>query len=91
LKIQKAITQAGIWRFSLMVCLKGSNDKERTDYLEQHVIAMKRAIDSGVYLRGYYPWYTMDLYSWINGYKKRYGLIYVDYENDCKRIWRNSL
>ena len=29
----------------------------------------------GVNLKGYYVWSTMDLYSWINGYKKRYGLV----------------
>lgn len=66
------------------------NDQERIDYLEQHVIAMKKAIDAGVDLRGYYPWSTMDLYSWINGYRKRYGFIYIDYENNCRRIPKES-
>ena len=27
----------------------------------------------------------MDLYSWINGYKKRYGLVRVDYEDGLLR------
>lgn len=66
------------------------NDKERIDYLEQHVIAMKKAIDANVDLRGYYPWSTMDLYSWINGYRKRYGFIYIDYENNCMRTPKES-
>ena len=32
----------------------------------------------------------MDLYSWINGYKKRYGLVRVDYDNGLKRIPKKS-
>ena len=39
---------------------------------------------------GYYVWSTMDLYSWINGYKKRYGLVRVDYDNGLKRIPKKS-
>lgn len=66
------------------------DDQERIDYLEQHILAMKKAIDVGVDLRGYYPWSTMDLYSWINGYKKRYGFIFVDYENNYRRIPKQS-
>ena len=29
-------------------------------------------------------------YSWINGYAKRYGLVYIDYENGNKRIPKDS-
>ena len=32
----------------------------------------------------------MDLYSWINGYKKRYGLVYVDYDDDNRRYPKDS-
>ena len=28
--------------------------------------------------------------SWVNGYKKRYGLVYVDFEHDLKRIPKKS-
>lgn len=66
------------------------NDDERIEYLKEHIVAAKKAIDLGVDLRGYYPWSTMDLYSWVNGYHKRYGFIYIDYENDCKRIPKKS-
>ena len=39
---------------------------------------------------GYFVWSTMDLYSWINGYDKRYGLVYVDFENGNRRIPKKS-
>ena len=38
----------------------------------------------------YFVWSTMDVYSWINGYKKRYGLVYIDFDDNCKRIPKDS-
>ena len=32
----------------------------------------------------------MDLYSWINGYEKRYGLVRVDFDDDFRRIPKKS-
>ena len=32
----------------------------------------------------------MDLYSWINGYDKRYGLVRIDYDDNCRRIPKAS-
>ena len=56
------------------------------DFLEQ----ILKAKAEGVNVMGYYVWSTMDLYSWINGYKKRYGLVRVDYEKGLKRIPKKS-
>lgn len=66
------------------------DDAERIEALEEFIGYMLKAKDDGVNLRGYYVWSTMDLYSWVNGYAKRYGLVFVDYENDCKRIPKKS-
>ncbi len=66
------------------------HDLERADVLQSFLDWAVRAYDQGIDLRGYYLWSAMDLYSWVNGYEKRYGLIYVDFENGCRRIPKDS-
>lgn len=65
-------------------------DDERISFIEGFVNELLVARDEGVNVCGYYVWSTMDLYSWINGYDKRYGLVRVDYDNGLKRIPKKS-
>lgn len=55
-------------------------DVERIDYIERHLKWIGRAIEEGVNIKGYFVWSLMDMFSWSNGYNKRYGLFYVDFE-----------
>lgn len=66
------------------------DDSERIEILDEFIYWMLKAKEEGVNVKGYYVWSTMDLYSWVNGYKKRYGLVYVDFENGLKRIPKKS-
>lgn len=66
------------------------HDAYRIEYLGGFIDWIERARKEGCDVRGYYVWSTMDLYSWINGYKKCYGLVYVDYRDDCRRIPKDS-
>lgn len=61
------------------------DDDERIRFLEDYLSFILKAKEDGVNLKGYYVWSTMDLYSWINGYQKRYGLVRVDYEDGALR------
>jgi beta-galactosidase len=54
------------------------DDGERIDFVRAHLAAVHRAIAAGANVRGYYIWSLMDNFSWLNGYKKRYGFLYVD-------------
>ena len=56
------------------------DDTPRIDYIRKHLIACTEAIDAGVNVAGYFVWSLMDVFSWSNGYNKRYGLFYVDYD-----------
>lgn len=54
------------------------HDRQRIDYLRRHIQACSQAISDGVELVGYCPWSVMDLLSTHQGFKKRYGFIYID-------------
>ena len=60
------------------------HDKPRINYLCAHIKEMKKAMDiDGVDLIGYTPWGIIDLVSFTTGeMKKRYGMIYVDRDNE---------
>jgi beta-glucosidase len=53
-------------------------DPLRVSYLREHLRAARRAIESGVDLRGYFVWSLLDNFEWSHGYSKRFGLIRVD-------------
>ena len=60
------------------------HDDYRINYLRDHIIAMKEAVEEdGVELWGYTPWGCIDLGSASTGeMHKRYGFVYVDYQDD---------
>lgn len=55
-------------------------DEPRIDYIKRHLQAVLDARAAGVNVCGYFVWSLMDMFSWNNGYNKRYGLFYVDFE-----------
>lgn len=70
------------------------HDDYRIDYIKAHLQACADAIEDGVELMGYSPWSVMDLLSSHQGFKKRYGFIYVDRTDmdikNLKRIKKDS-
>lgn len=64
-------------------------DVRRTDYLRKHLTALHRAMAKGVNVQGYFTWSLMDNFEWAEGYSKRFGLIFVNY-NTLERIKKDS-
>ena len=54
------------------------HDQYRIDYIKEHLEYVHMAIDEGWEVLAYCVWSFTDLLSWLNGYQKRYGLVYVD-------------
>ena len=54
-------------------------DVERIDYLQGYLSAIARAIADGVDVRGYFHWSLLDNFEWGEGYRSRFGMVYVDY------------
>ncbi|WP_042454671.1 glycoside hydrolase family 1 protein [Neobacillus dielmonensis] len=70
------------------------NDDYRIDYLRAHIKAIQEAITDGVDMIGYCTWSFTDLLSWLNGYQKRYGFVYVNQheegDHDLRRLKKKS-
>ena len=72
------------------------HDPERIEYLKVHIEALEKAVAyDGVDLIGYTPWGIIDIVSFTTGeMKKRYGMIYVDRDNEgngsMKRFKKDS-
>ena len=58
------------------------HDTYRIDYLKRHIEELKKACDDGCRVLAYCTWSYTDLLSWLNGYQKRYGFVYIDREED---------
>ncbi|MBI5163701.1 MAG: beta-glucosidase [Magnetospirillum sp.] len=65
-------------------------DKHRLSFLAAYTDAMAQAIADGVDVRGYFVWSLMDCFEWGSGYGNRFGVIYVDYADQQRRILKES-
>jgi beta-glucosidase len=62
------------------------HDAPRVDFTARYLRELHRAIEDGADLRGYFHWSVMDNFEWAEGYKERFGLIYVDYQTGQRRL-----
>ncbi|MFZ0394994.1 MAG: GH1 family beta-glucosidase [Terracidiphilus sp.] len=59
-------------------------DTDRIMYLRNHLTQLHRAAAEGYPVKGYFCWSLLDNFEWLDGYSRRFGLHYVDY-NTLKR------
>ena len=74
------ISENGLGAFDSVVDGK-VHDDYRIDFIAKHLVAIGEAIEQGVDVLAYCVWSFTDLLSWLNGYQKRYGVVYVDFDD----------
>lgn len=93
-RLPMIITENGLGTPDTMAKDGKIHDQYRIKYLADHIKACYDAIQDGVKLIGYCPWSVMDLLSSHQGFKKRYGFIYVNRTDnelkDLRRIPKDS-
>ncbi|KAI3702886.1 hypothetical protein L6452_28639 [Arctium lappa] len=54
------------------------NDVKRVEFHTAYLASLAKSIRGGADVRGYLVWSLMDNYEWLQGYKVRFGLHYID-------------
>ncbi|MDR0457065.1 MAG: beta-glucosidase [Treponema sp.] len=65
------------------------HDRDRIEYLKQHLSVCADLIKDGLNIKGYYVWSLLDNFEWACAYTKRFGIVHVDY-NTQKRTPKDS-
>jgi len=68
--------------------LADADDSKRAKFIKDHLTWVKKAIDKGVDVRGYFHWSLLDNFEWTLGFWPRFGLVEVD-RNTMKRKIKN--
>ncbi|KAF3665063.1 Beta-glucosidase 13 [Capsicum annuum] len=71
------VTENGMSDANVTTVQQGVDDLERAEYIRQHLLAIKDALQDGVNVKGYFVWALLDNFEWRWGYTQRYGINYV--------------
>ena len=61
-------------------------DEARRRYLERHIAAARDSLARGVPLGGFFAWTLIDNFEWAEGYTRRFGLAWVDFTTQVRRL-----
>ena len=61
------------------------DDAERITYIAEVLRGVRRALDDGVDIRGYFVWSLLDNFEWSHGFGPKFGLHSVDRETFARR------
>lgn len=59
----------------------GLHDTTRINFYRSYLLNLKKTIDDGANVIGYFAWSLVDNFEWLSGYTSRFGLVYVDFKN----------
>ena len=66
------------------------DDAEREEYLHAHLAAVHAALTANAPVRGYFAWSLLDNFEWTHGYRKRFGLVGVDFRTQRRTPKRSA-
>ncbi|CAA3025237.1 beta-glucosidase 44-like [Olea europaea subsp. europaea] len=59
---------------------KALHDTTRINYYKSYLAQLKKTIDEGANVIGYFQWTLLDNFEWRLGYTSRFGIVYVDFK-----------
>ncbi len=85
-KLPVIITENGMAGCDWMAQDGAVHDSHRIDFTSRYLAELRRACADGVDVRAYFHWSLMDNFEWAQGYKLRFGLVYVDFASQVRTI-----
>jgi beta-glucosidase/6-phospho-beta-glucosidase/beta-galactosidase len=76
-----SIKELGVLKVPVYITENGTADAKdtiRPRYIIEHLREVRRAIRSGVDVRGYFHWTFQDNFEWRAGYTQKFGLFALD-------------
>ncbi|MEQ8908495.1 MAG: GH1 family beta-glucosidase [Vicingaceae bacterium] len=64
-------------------------DQKRIAFYKRSTSCVRKAIQEGVDVRGYFAWSLTDNFEWAEGYRPRFGLVHIEYDKQ-KRVPKDS-
>ena len=83
------VTENGMANIDFVMSDGAVHDPQRIDFVKRYLAGLQRAVDENIPVTGYLYWSIMDNFEWAEGYDKRFGLVYVDYQTQ-QRIPKDS-
>jgi beta-glucosidase len=65
------------------------HDKDRISFFTEYLKQVLKAKNEGLNIKGYFVWSLLDNFEWAEGYRPRFGLVYVDFKTQ-KRFVKDS-
>jgi beta-glucosidase len=88
-KLPVAIVENGVSLRDWMSADGAVHDPSRIDFTARYLRELAATVAAGVPIEAYFHWSVLDNFEWAEGYKQRFGLVYVDYATG-KRTLKDS-
>jgi len=79
--LYNSIMEATRWKKPIYITENGvadQNDALRPDFIHSAFLQIKKAIDEGAPVLGYFHWSLLDNFEWSSGYSQKFGLFTID-------------
>lgn len=63
-----------------------AHDEKRELFIRKHLQEVKKALEEGIDVRGYFYWSLLDNFEWDKGFWPRFGLVEIDYKTLERKI-----
>lgn len=70
--------------------LNTANERMRIKFIAAHLLAVRKAMDEGIDVRGYFYWTLTDTYEWNEGYGAHFGLVGINRQTQERTIRQSA-